>query len=465
MEPMIADPQDVAVQIPPEKRQKGDRGHVFSGKRKSWPIVTGGVILITMTVLYSCTPSARKGRERNQTTITWMVGVDYTKDMLEQLIERFEELHPEIDIKPIWVPALQYYPKLKTLIAAGQPPDLFTCGDVWIAYQLPFLYDITDFVQRDQAEIDLEDIYPELREACRWNGRYYFLPRWFNISLLYYNESLFDAAGVAYPTADWTWEDYVEAGKALTQIGPDGRVNIWGSKITHLWWGEWLILVRQSGGRLFNEDLTECLLDTPEAMRGLQFYFDKVYRYGFAPPPGYGPDRGFASGKMAMDFGGHTGDWVTYNDISGLEWDIQILPRGPVTRRGGELAIDTIGLSESTRHPEEAWEFVKFMSSPESVRKHVRRGFLSIRKSVAEELLFNRAQEVNPRNVRAAYEALKYAQPIPRSPDYIELALEIIQPDIDRMLIEGIPPETTCRQVTRSANAFLETLGKGKNIP
>jgi len=415
--------------------------------------------------LYSCTPAGENQGEGNKTSVTWMIGVDYTKEMLEGLIQRFEQLHPEIDIKPIWVPALQYYPKLKTLIAAGQPPDLFTCGDVWIAYQLPFLYDITDFVQRDALQIDLEDIYPELLDACRWNDRYYFLPRWFNISLLYYNKSLFDEAGVAYPTAEWTWDDYTRAGQALTQKDRDGRVRIWGSKITHLWWGEWLILVRQSGGRLFNEELTQCLLDTPEAIRGLQFYFDKVYRYGFAPAPGYGPDRGFASGKIAMDFGGHTGDWVTYNDIPSLNWDIEILPEGPVTRRGGELAIDAIGISKSTKHPSEAWEFVKFMSSVESVQRHVERGYLSIRNSVAEDLLFKRSKAVHPHNVRAAYEALRYAQPIPRSPDYIELALEIIQPDIDRMLIEKLPPEVTCQKVVQSTNAFLETLGKGPLQP
>ena len=200
-------------------------------------------------------------------------------------------------------------------------------------------------------------------------------------------------------------------------------------------------------------------------MRGLQFYYDKIYRYGISPAPGYGPDRGFASGKIAMDFGGHTGNWVTYNDIPNLKWDIQILPEGPVTRRGGELAIDTIGISKSSQHPDEAWEFVKFMSSPESVRKHVHRGYLSIRKSVAKDLLFKRAEEVNPHHVQAAYEALKYSQPIPRSPDYIELALEIIQPDIDRMLIEKIPPEITCQKVVQNTNAFLETLGKGKRNP
>ena len=182
--------------------------------------VFSAATLICLSVLYSCSALSKDGKERNRTTVTWMIGVDYTKDMLEDLIQRFEEIHPDIHIKPIWVPALQYYPKLKTLIAAGQPPDLFTCGDVWIAYQLPFLYDITDLVQRDKAEIDLEDIYPELLDACQWNRRYYFLPRWFNISLLYYNKSLFDGRRYCLSHCRLDLERLYRSGQSSNPKGP-----------------------------------------------------------------------------------------------------------------------------------------------------------------------------------------------------------------------------------------------------
>jgi hypothetical protein len=54
---------------------------------------------------------------------------------------------------------------------------------------------------------------------------------------------------------------------------------------------------------------------------------------------------------------------------------------------------------------------------------------------------------------------LKYCQQIPKSPDYIELALDVIQPDIDRMLINGIPPEKTATLVNQSVNQFMQTMG------
>jgi multiple sugar transport system substrate-binding protein len=412
-------------------------------------------VCLTMSVAL---PARRAGAEE-PVTVTWMVSVGPDKPMYEQMVQMFHEQQSKVRVQFFWVPGSQYQMKLKTLIAAGQAPDIFWSCDAWVPYEAPFLADLTPYVRRDAAELDLDDFYPELLKACRYDGRQILLPRLFNVSLLYYLPKLFDEAGVAYPSPDWTWNDYIRAGQKLTKRGPDGKVNTWGSGIAYGWWGEWLIYVRQSGGTLFSDDMNRCLLDTPEAVQGMQFYFDKVYKYGIAPAPGFGPDYGFISGKLAMDMGGHTGQWITYNQIEGLDWDIQVLPAGPITRDGGEFAIDTFGVNKASKHVPEAWEFVKFLVSKPSIRKHVENGFLSVRKSVAEEMLFTPKRTMRPHNIRAAYEQLKYSQILPRSPDYVEIALEVIQPDIDRMMDKRTDVAQTCRSAAQAANRFIEVLG------
>ncbi len=402
---------------------------------------------------------ARLAGAEEPVTVTWMVSVGPDKPMYEQLVKMFHEQQSKVRVRFIWVPGSQYQMKLKTLIAAGQAPDIFWSCDAWLPYEVPFLADLTEYVRRDAKELDLDDFYPELLEACRYNGRQILLPRWFNLSLLYYNKKVFDEAGVAYPSRDWTWDDYISAGQKLTKKGPDGKIDIWGSGIAYGWWGEWLIYVRQAGGKLFSEDMNACLLDSPEAIRGLQFYYDKVYKYRIAPPPGFGPDYGFISGKLAMEMGGHTGTWITFNQIPGLDWDIQVLPKGPVTRRGGEFAIDTFGISKASPHIPEAWQFIKLLVSKPGIRKHVENGYLSVRKSIAEELLFAPGRTTNPRNIRAAYEQLSYSLVLPRSPDYIEIALDVIQPDIDRMMDKQTDVAETCRSGARAANRFISVLG------
>ena len=394
--------------------------------------------------------------------VTWMIGVGPDRPMFEKLVARFHELHPDIRVRPMWVPGSQYQTKLKTLIAAGKTPDVFWSGDVWVAYELPFLADLTDLFERDRAEIDPDDFYPELLAACRYDGRQLLMPRWFNVALLYYNRKIFDQANEPYPSPDWTWDDYVAAAKRLTRRDPGGKVETWGSSITTGWWGEWLIYVRQAGGQLFTDDLNRCLLDSPEAIAGMRFYYDKIYTHGISPRPGFGPDHGFMSGKIAMELGGHTGNWIAYNQIAGLDWDIQILPRGPVTRGGGEVAIDSFGISKDSKCREQAWQFIKFLSSRESVRVHLENGYLPVRKSIVAEMLAGTSKPAHPRNIMAAYEQLAFAQQVPRSPDYIEIALEVIQPDVDRMLDKQLDVAETCRSAARSANRFIAVLGAAR---
>src|SRR3954447_17457537 len=236
-------------------------------------------IALIVSFAASCDRDARGStREGSSGEVTWMVAVGPDRPMFEKLLARFHELHADIRVRPMWVPASQYQTKLKTLIAAGKSPDIFWSGDVWVAYELPFLADLTDLVERDAKELDLDDFYPELLAACRYNGRQILLPRWFNIALLYYNRKLFDDAGEPYPSPDWTWDDYLAAAKRLTRRGADGKVEVWGSTITTGWWGEWLICVRQAGGQLFTDDLNRCLLDSPQAIEGMQFYYDKIYK-------------------------------------------------------------------------------------------------------------------------------------------------------------------------------------------
>jgi multiple sugar transport system substrate-binding protein len=389
--------------------------------------------------------------------VSWIVPLDLSREIYEETLADFRAQHPDIVVEPIWVPGSQYHTKFKTLVAAGIPPDVFYCGDVWVAYLRPFLLDLSPYVERDREAMDFDDFYPRLRQATFFEGKSYFLPRNFNISLLYYNKGLFDAAEIAYPQADWTWDDYLQAGKALSATHVDGK-PVYGSTIMAGWWGEWLTMVRQCGGRMFDADIQNCLLDQPEALQAMKFYADKI-ELGISPPPGKGPSRGFESGRYGMVWGGHTGNWSVYNQIEDLDWDIEMLPIGPAGRAGAELSMDAYGISKDCEDPEAAWAFVKFLCSTDSLERFAEAGSLVARRSVAEKVLMSEDSVRRPQNIRAVYDSLEHAMSIPQSPDFIELAIEVIQPEIDLLTAEGLPVETVCRRAAESANAFIKTMG------
>jgi ABC-type glycerol-3-phosphate transport system substrate-binding protein len=91
---------------------------------------------------------------------------------------------------------------------------------------------------------------------------------------------------------------------------------------------------------------------------------------------------------------------------------------------------------------------MKYMVTPDNIRANVKRGGLSVRRSVADEFLREGGNQTRPHNLAAVYEQIRYALPLPRSTDYIELSLNIIQPEIDRMIRGDLTPEQAARNAT-----------------
>ncbi len=52
---------------------------------------------------------------------------------------------------------------------------------------------------------------------------------------------------------------------------------------------------------------------------------------------------------------------------------------------------------------------------------------------------------------------LRYSLPIPRHPNFIEIMLQVVQPEVDRMILGELSPEETGRRAAGAVNAYLAT--------
>jgi len=173
-----------------------------------------------------------------------------------------------------------------------------------------------------------------------------------------------------------------------------------------------------------------------------------------------GPSLGFEGRRYGMKWGGHTNEWASlFGKLDNFNWDVQVLPAGPAGLPGAELAIDAYGVSRHTRAAEACWQLVKFLASPEAAGLNARYGYLVPRKPVLEAV-FNDPDNPNPPppNWRCIYDAIEASQSIPRSPHFIEIALDVIQPEFDRMTAGLQTPEQACLRATAAANAFIRVL-------
>ena len=284
------------------------------------------------------------------------------------LVETFEAQHPDNDVEVTVSDWDAYWTGLQTSIAGGDAPDVFAMdGPLFPDYQSRgVLLDLQPYIERDGFDVSaLADA--GVAHFTTADGGQYGLPRDLNVVALYYNKAMFDAAGLPYPDGTWTWDTLVEVGKQLTvDADGNGQPEQWGiyTETTDMenYWSE---LVWQNGGDIVSEDRTQTLLGSEEAVGGLQFLQDLIWTHKIMPPADITLQTGdaFEQGLAAME---SNGSWLVPTHLAaGIDLGIAPLPAGPA---GQATSVNPTGavVSATTKNPDAAWEFVKWLVGPEA---------------------------------------------------------------------------------------------------
>ena len=328
------------------------------------------LLSIVALVASGCAPAAttqapETGGEPSGKIVFAYPGEESELVMRPEVVKMFMEKHPNIIVEEQPVPG-EYDTTVLAQIAAGDPPDVFVSGDVFVA---PFIKDgvaadLTPFFEAD-PDLKEEDFYPSVIDYFRGpDGHVYMLPDAVDVQRIYYNKDLFDAAGVAYPSEGWTTDDFKQTAAALTKgEGPDKIYGFFADS----WWAVWLPYVWMNGGDLLSEDGTQCTLTEPEAVEALEWYGDFI-RQGYSPSPeeleglGMGGWDLFVTGHAAML---QTGGWdiPSFEEEAEFEWGMVTLPKGK--SEATFLHLSNYVMAANSENKEAAWEFMKFLASPE----------------------------------------------------------------------------------------------------
>ena len=196
------------------------------------------------------------------------------------------------------------------------------------------------------------------------NGQQHYMVSDENPITLYYNKDMFDAAGVEYPTNDWTWDDLFAAAEKLTVKNDDGTYEQYGFNAQN-WEYAVLTYIESLGLNFMNEDGTECdgYLNSPEVAEALDKYFAMAEEPGKVSPAAADLDTfGNATammteGKLAMFVSGGW-DKKTLED-AGTNFGMALVPGNHTSY----LCASGFAIGANCKNPEAAWEVVKFMTS------------------------------------------------------------------------------------------------------
>ena len=410
----------------------------------------------------------------------WYHGSALEVASIEALSKKFEEIHPDVNVKPLCV-NLGFAEKIRARIAAGNPPDIAYIYDQDFAYlaEAGQLMDLTPFIEKD-PDINIGDRLIWWRKEVNGELKNFGWGTAVEVPALWYNKDIFDRYGVEYPPATlqqaWTWDEFVEVSKKLTRdkSGNSGisdefnplDVETFGAYTS----GRTQILevyFLSNNTSLFAQDM-EILIDQPENIEVLQAVADLMYKQHVMPTPEL-------SGTFLRNMGAFLQTGKIGMFIEG-QWSLQALAEADFTLGVGvvpkfkrALSIDFTflnGIYSKTKNPEMAWEFYKFLGDPKYVLPVIQSGLwmpLDAQWYTDPDLIeLWMTEGVHPPEYRTAViDALWQTVQVMDEPyihwwrkEHNKSVYDIIQPELDRLWLGKLDAKTVARDIAEKVRAL-----------
>ena len=366
------------------------RSHLIS-RREFIKIAGTGIASVGLAACDSFLPkpTARSADKIQLVYQDWRT--NWFPPMTQQLLEQFHATHPNIRVFYIPDPE-NLEDQMLVDMQAGTAADVFQgcCTHFPTWAQQGYTLDLRPFVQADLDQDTIADWDPVQYHALfTREGKQFGLPKYHGALALYYNKDLLDEYHVDYPDASWSQDDYLRAMKLLTQDRDgDGKTDLWGSMVD-VSWDRIQVHVNQWGGHFVDpNDPTHSRMGDPEAIAALEWLRARMWddRVMATLPDvnRMGTHQAFVSGRLAMV---EDGSWALKDILSGIQFRMGVapLPSGPA-RRATLATTDGFGIYAGTKHPEAAWELVKFLISKQYGRAMAKANFLQpARASLVED--------------------------------------------------------------------------------
>lgn len=290
--------------------------------------------------------------------------VSAENEMLTQtLIPQFEAANPGIKVESLAVPYDGFRQKLLTSMAGGVAPDLIRSDIIWV----PELADIGALAALDEIMPDFETyravVFSGPLSTNFYQDHYYGLPLDTNTRVWYWNQEMYEAAGIAGPPA--TIDDVTAQCEKIKALGEDKYVFADGGTYA------WAILpwIWTFGGSITDAEITKAsgYLNGPEAVAAYEYWL-QLLKDGCLSPSVLGGGMG-AGDAYAADLNANflDGPWmypIFQAQFPDKQLHAVLMPAGP----GGSISVvggEDIVLMQQSQHKEEAMAFLRFTQSEE----------------------------------------------------------------------------------------------------
>jgi multiple sugar transport system substrate-binding protein len=431
------------------------------------------LLLAFMLIFAGCTPvapgapAAQSGPPApgDEATITWaMWGSPEEIATHQSVADAFMTEHPEITVNIISYPWNDYFTAMQTAWASGDPNAI---PDVLFLWPTPryaadgVLENLDPYIE--MAGYNLDDYWPALLESASLNGSIYGFPRDIGLEVLYYNKDIFDEAGVAYPTDDWTWDDLLAAAEQLKIVEASGQVTRYALGMEG---GKWSLWLNQNKASILDDmrNPSKCTLAEPNAIAAVKFFADMMNNNDAMRDANLSQAGGdasvFSNGQVAMII--QNASRVSQFNAAGLNYDVATVP----SPEGGQRAASAGGaawvMSAGSDDKETAWIFLSWLQSTDGGQRiYTESGeiFPALQSTARSDAFLNAGKP--PANRQAFLTEGENAR-VGRFgyfPEWDELNGSIIDPAMQRIWAGEATPEDVLPAVCEQVDAFLADKG------
>ncbi|MCY4110157.1 MAG: sugar ABC transporter substrate-binding protein [Chloroflexi bacterium] len=286
----------------------------------------------------------------------------------QKYMDVFEAQNPHITMEYCNWPWAEFHTKLLTQAAAGTAPDAFAHSNVFYPKYVKRggALALDEFVKTN-VEFDIDDFLPVSLKLSTVDGKLYGLPHISSAWGIIYNKQVMEDAGITESPNDldargeWNWESNLEMLKKLTKRDSDGKAERLGQadpglrfRSSHQW--AW-----QNGGEALKQPtLDEFVLNEPASAEAVQWIADSfnVHKVTATAADLIGGSRSdLNNGRLGMIY-----TWFNFSAHKDQPVDIVYPPAGPVNRVT-ILHTNSLGVSTSSKYPDEATEYIALQTS------------------------------------------------------------------------------------------------------
>jgi multiple sugar transport system substrate-binding protein len=300
-------------------------------------------------------------------TFGWWSNTPIKDKAHREWLDEFERTHPGIKINSEIIPWNNYWDKIKTTTAGGTAYDIIGMGSFAVA---PYMdsdqfVDLNTFPDYKDA---VKNMDTKANELFKWNGKQYGVGVGVAMPMMGYNKDLFTAAGVPFPdpVKPMNFEEFKTMAKKLTKT-ENGKVVQYAMHPSRLGiWVSWEALVNMQGGSPFDNYInpTKMTINTPEGIQGLANW-KSLFDEQIVPPidefdGNVWSGGNFASLKTNKIAMARIGPW-DFLEINTTPFkNIGLAPLFVGKERAPFAGINGHGIYKNSKHPKEAWEFIKW---------------------------------------------------------------------------------------------------------